>query len=234
MIQEGTDLISAYCTRLNSMRSAAILDKGKYSYVFRAYSSGEIMFQFVRPALEKIRKCQGESDFSFAPLVRILYLDEEKFEEEARQNIVQCKQEIVDAFAAFPFWPSAQEAKPMNSIVFWSENHLFMTLGAAFLYQQYLETKGMRENIEERSFESQLLLTYLRVHNQQSVAGIYEVNSHVYLPYTLCALLNLFDFSSCQEIKAESFALIGKIVRHMMLCTDPLYGVANLSGKSYI
>jgi hypothetical protein len=156
--------------------------------------------------------------------------------------------DILKTLASFPFWPTMENAGTMNSIVFWSENHLFMTLGSAYLYHQYLDhfledadkgdegsstavgrepSKQDKEYHYKRRIEA-LLLIYLRAHEHFS--GVYEVGSHVYLPYSLAGLLNLYDFAIDPEISKMAENIIHRLVFHLMLGTDPWKGIANLTG----
>lgn len=77
--------------------------------------------------------------------------------------------------------------------------------------------------------EDRLLRSFLKAH--VSFKGIYEVLSHVYLPYTLSALFNLIDFSEDEEISTLAAVLADIIVEQLMLCTIET-GVANLSASS--
>lgn len=48
--------------------------------------------------------------------------------------------------------------------------------------------------------------------------GVYEVLSHVYLPYTMAALFNLYDLSCDPEIRQLAKNLIDIIVHQILLC----------------
>jgi hypothetical protein len=64
---------------------------------------------------------------------------------------------------------------------------------------------------------------------------VYEVNSSVYLPYTLAALFNLYDFAVDTEIKSWALQIIDRIVYHVSLCTTK-NGVSNLvaAGRAFL
>lgn len=150
-------------------------------------------------------------------------------------DINTMKIRILDTLKQFPFWPSAENYRSMKDMVFWSENHLFMTLGSAYLYYQYQshfcgDSSGLtsQDKIQQCRIES-LLIIYLRAHEHFS--GIYEAGSHIYLPYSIAALLNLSDFAISPEISMMAENIVNRIVYYLMLGTDPWKGVANLTGK---
>jgi hypothetical protein len=146
--------------------------------------------------------------------------------------------EILAATKDFPFWPSTKYSHgELNDIVFWSENHLFMTLSSAYLYYQYLDLflniKLTPDESNQKDVISSMLLTYLQAHNNNDFSGYYEVNSQVYIPFSIAALLNLLDFSLDEEIAKLSEGVIDCMVKSVMACTDPVLGVANLSGMCW-
>lgn len=205
----------------------------KYSIIYNAYFKGKLLSDLLDPMLKKIRNCAGECDFAFSPLIRILYLNQDLYPIPDPSSLYTWQEQIVATMLKFPYWPDGISAK-MDDIVFWSENHLFMTLSASYLVHQYaIDRKYVAQGtvaLEDR-LESKLLRKYLQVHQHELFSGVYEVNSHVYLPYSLAALMNLYDFANDEEIKCLSKALIDKIVYHVMLSTDPRHGIANLTGK---
>ena len=140
----------------------------------------------------------------------------------------EIKRNISEILSKFAFWPDAEKTtKEFDSIVFWSENHLFMTLGSAHLFKVYANEEKISNRVGDR--EERLLMKYLDVHVK--FQGVYETLSHVYLPYTLCALLNLYDFSNNDQIVSHAKKLIDIIINQILLvCSDT--GVCNLTGSS--
>lgn len=134
---------------------------------------------------------------------------------------------IANKLSSFPFWVNGEATKgEFDKMVFWSENHAIMFLSSAHLFHSYAKKMGLSCRCSDR--EERLLRIYLRAH--LSFSGVYEVMSVVYLPYTMSALLNLFDFSTDEAVRSDAKALIDIIVHQLMLCcTDT--GVVNLSGK---
>jgi hypothetical protein len=83
----------------------------------------------------------------------------------------------------------------------------------------------------EENAECKYLLQYLDVHLHALFGkGVYEVLSHVYLPLTLSALLNLYDFAENETLKKKAEELVDRIVYLVMLCSDPLSGIATFTG----
>ena len=129
----------------------------------------------------------------------------------------------------------------MDKIVFWSENHFLMTLTSCYLFRQYKwqllqQQQASNNEIAEaydqlnNSLETKLLLKYLKVHCHEKFGGLYETNSFVYFPYTMSALLNLFDFSSDLAVRNLAKTVLDNGVYRIMLGTTPLNGVCNLTG----
>jgi hypothetical protein len=151
--------------------------------------------------------------------VSYLYLGKDILSESIREK-------IENALIVFPFWPHTDNTNVRNcgmrfkidcvhddEITFWSENHALMLLSSAHLFRQYIYT--YRPAILERKptptcliteLETVLLMQYLKVHASFE-GGVYEVMSHVYLPYTISALLNLIDFSEVSEIENQALGI---------------------------
>lgn len=87
--------------------------------------------------------------------------------------------------------------------------------------------EGLR--LEGEDLEEALLHSYLHAHIRFD--AIFEVNSHVYLPYSISALMNLYDFSSDQAIKSMARKVIDIIVKQVLLCTTDT-GVCCLSASA--
>eukprot|EP01039_Chlorochromonas_danica_P013213 gene13213-15257_t len=158
----------------------------QHAKVLNAWNFGDFDPDYVENKLAVIRKREGDSDFVMQPIIRLLYFDYENHNDVAEENIAKWKkahQDIVLAFEGFPFWPKAGEQN-MDKIVFWSENHLFMTLSAAYLYHQYCHKKHsdhVDDSWESNYIECRLLHKYLELHLHHDFNGVFEANSHVYL-----------------------------------------------------
>jgi hypothetical protein len=185
-------------------------------------------------------------------LVRFLYLAKEVGNEKCDVSVNDAKTRICEAMSSFPYWPSKDISNQiskektsedtnnnkgsMDKIVFWSENHILMTLSSFYLFRQWQRQNridGSSDAYLEGSIEVSLLVRYLRAHGSDSFgAGVYEANSVVYLPYSLSALLNLLDFSEQEEVRALAGAVIEKALRPLLLCTPSSSGVANLAASA--
>lgn len=230
-----------YEQNLRRFREKISSNKGKFNLILAALDHGEILPDPLNVALKKIKGKQGESDFQIISLVRLLFLGDD-----AVPAIVAAKADIMEALATFSFWPENAKSQPsFDKIVFWSENHLFMTLGSCYLYNQYklapkaqsspAETKKVILGELDKALTTKLLKIYLRAHCAADFNGLYEVNSSVYLPYTLSGLFNLYDFALDEEIKHLAHTIIDRVVFHVMLCTTSR-GVSNLcaGGRTFL
>ncbi|RYH10744.1 hypothetical protein EON65_39290 [archaeon] len=209
--------------------------KDKSNFATIVYNSGEVVDTFLDSSLEKVKTCAGESDFAIISLIRLLFLNKSKFSDATiQENIDVAQKRVCFTLSKFPFWPACDEkaSQNVNDIVFWSENHLFMTLGSAHLFYQYhLKITGQHPPNYD-AFVEEAFRKYLALHLHPKFGGVYEVNSHVYLPYTMAALLNLIDFAADESVRVQAEALIDLIVHRLMLTTDPLLGVATLSASA--
>ena len=169
--------------------------------------------------------------------------------------------DIVEALRIFPFWPSTDKGmnSNMDDLVFWSENHLFMTLGSAFLFYQYMRLicppnleesnfgtgegvdarhtrlRGVIDRTEDNDCKAfnryrELLIVYLKIHTTMN--GFFEVNSPVYIPYSIAALWNLYDFSYDEEVRNAAKCVVDRMISQVMFTTDPLTGIVNLSATA--
>jgi hypothetical protein len=222
-----------YEQRLVTFRTKISSLENKFNLVLHALDWGEILPEPMKKAMGKVVGMQGESDFHIITLVRLLYLGDESV-----PPIAAAKQEIISALAKFPFWPSDCKCQPsFDKLVFWSENHLFMTLGSCYLFHQYAldpaaitaapETRKAVMGTLDAMLETKLLKVYLRAHYAPEFNGVYEVNSTVYLPYTLSALFNLYDFAVDEEIRLMAHHIIDRVLFHVLLGTTS-NGTSNL------
>jgi hypothetical protein len=191
--------------------------------------------------LNRERREDDCPDFAITPLMRFLCTTDKTLPL-TLPDINLWTKKLFDRLFEFQFWPIYGERNErMKKITFWSENHLLMTLSNAYLLENYLQKFPTLHDRESSMMDqlraanvSKLLEVYLAVHTDSDFEGIYEVNSIVYLPYSIYALLNLIDFAEKNsEIKQMSEKLLDTIVRQLMLCTDPLHGIANLVGKDH-
>jgi len=113
--------------------------------------------------------------------------------------------------------------------MFLGTHHLFNIY--SLLYPHRMPSNYLSNN-PANVVEEALLRIDLNVHIE--FGGFYECNSHVYLPYTLSALLNLYDYSTDEDVKSQSSVLANMLVRQLLTTTSDK-GVANLavSGRSY-
>ena len=185
-----------------------------------------------------MKRGDGKCDFFIIQLIRLLYVLRTKpiITIELKTWISR----LINTLAVFPYWPhtdgtiptSSETIPPSDGIVFWSENHIFMLLSSAYLLRQYLyETNQAHLLLTVTDREEQLLLSYLSTHVQ--FGGVYEVLSHVYLPYTISSLLNLIDFAptGC-TIQKKAHDLLHRIVYQILLCTTSSNGICCLTASN--
>eukprot|EP00924_Labyrinthula_sp_SR-Ha-C_P005760 maker-scaffold_14-snap-gene-4.53-mRNA-1 protein AED:0.04 eAED:0.04 QI:118/0.83/0.71/1/0.83/0.71/7/0/589 len=143
------------------------------------YSSEEINFTTVFSDFLQHLDQDPLPDFFLIRIVRYLF------------TTPKFSTEIMSYVSKVPLWLSKGE----HIRTYWSENHTIMFTSTAFLLRQKFgknATIPADESLKER------LIWYL---NCKIKHGFYEYYSNVYMPYTLGALLNLFDFSQDQVIK---------------------------------
>lgn len=213
--------------------------RNKHTLVHQIVEIGEYDEGILKKYLQKVRNCESECDFVIIILIRILFLLSRKVStqiENGNTYFHDVTEMITSCLRDFPFWPpkycDLKSKHSLDDLVFWSENHLFMTLGSAYLFFQFQSEVGQCGNDWMEVIECQLLDRYLDIHCSAVFAGgAYEVNSHVYLPYSISALLNLYDFAKDERVREKAGLIIDRIVYQLMLGTDPLLGVATFTGK---
>jgi hypothetical protein len=214
-----------YKDRVSSLRSQLASEPpSKYNILVKATYAGEINSEHIDELLHNVEEKGHKLDFDLLPLLRFLYVTATNAE---FQNYhFRIDQVLCDC----PFWPSDASDNRFDSmrrIIFWSENHIFMFLSSAVLYRQRCRDLDLPCMVGEK--EENMLLTYLEVH--VAFGGVYEVLSHVYLPYTFSALLNLFDFSESEHIRSQADNLLNLILRQILLGTNS-DGVCTLTASS--
>lgn len=209
------------------------------------------MIEVLENYVSNILKMSGDSDFHMISLIRFLYLAND-----SGDGVIEiAKDRILAAMINFPYWPSDCHCnRQMDSIVFWSENHLLMTLSSCFLLRQYMSNSTRfqvpysdedlasgcegtlsgddNEIFLPDDFESRLLLVYLRVHLDKRFHGFYETHSIIYLPYTASSLLNLLDFSLCEPIRRASGQLLNLLGEQVARVALSSIGVCNIAGMA--
>lgn len=205
-------------------------DKSKSAFLLNIQFKKLLNVEIFRTYCREIESGNAKADFVLIELIRLLYLPVYSDE------ITSAKIEIIKILRGFAFWPQeGEEFEKIRHVIFWSENHIFMYLSSAHLFKQKAGDLKLPVLVSER--EEMLLLIYLRVHTNSSSRGgnIYEVLSSTYLPYTICALLNLIDFSKHEEIIDLSRKLMGRILFQILLCTN-IHGVSSLapSTRAYV
>ena len=231
---------------------------GKYTFISWALKTGVPDKATVDSHVDDVRKRNKDVDMHIISLVRLLYLMREREDTGNAMTSVDkataaatCE-DISNALSTFPFWPSKDQEKEDNDhLCFWSENHIVMSLGSAHLTRQYIRQKKSNQantenskstispisgtadtDSESAALEDALLLSYLQAHASSEI--MFEVLSHVYIPYTVSALLNLIDFSTSAPIVEAARGWISVAIRHVLLGTTDT-GVATLtaSGRAF-
>jgi hypothetical protein len=192
------------------------------------------------------RRCaskDGDADFCMTGLIRLMYLSERTSDLDSHRSShdrAECGRAVARAERALTefdaFWPHTGKSFP-DTIVFWSENHILMLLSSAYLFRQWqfkkVESTNPGTTLQfipintEQAMEIDLLKHYL---STRAAYGMFEVLSHVYLPHSMAALLNLFDFADDPEIKTLASQTIDRIVQQLLLCTTDT-GVVCLSAS---
>lgn len=151
---------------------------------------------------------EQDVDFNLIKLVRILYLSDGAYDDQ-----------ILPAIEGIPLWFTPGE----NLRVYWSENHMIMYLGTAYLLHQRYGW-DVYENTEDLLREwLQLKINY----------GFYEFFSSTYFPYTLSGLLNVLDFAEDEDIRIMADQVINKLLEHILLVTNDRGAYFPAAGRNY-
>lgn len=239
--------LDGYQERLKQLEAIANTQRDKSTLIFHAIR-GDIVDAPLNKYIEDVITRKNEPDMKMIALVRMLYLTDGRVE-----SVRLAKNRIIEAFSEFPFWPVDGNNSDMNSLCFWSENHLLMTLGSCYLFRQYMahinsytttnaendsssnnNDSGNHDHKQQPSYvtsvETKLLQLYLKAHCTEEFDGVYEVNAHVYLPYTISALLNLVEFANDSDMKEHAMRILNNAVKQVMMTTTTNNGVCNLAG----
>eukprot|EP01031_Cornospumella_fuschlensis_P040656 gene40656-49569_t len=206
-----------------------VLSKSKHIYTFctLAYYTGEVLQGFLDKCLLKIQRCDADCYLYLITLVRLLYVNDQRFEQEEVQfSLRTAKERICQALSKFPFYPAVDTPHKgdANKLIFWSEHVLFMTLSSAHLFFQYYKHTLHQPPPNHSVLIEEAFHKLLEVHAHRDFGGIYEVNSSLTLPCTLCALLNLVDFSAQDAVRQRSEGVLTTLLTHLSLCTNPTNG----------
>ena len=151
-------------------------------------------------------------DFKLTSLIRFLCIE--------RGDLRAAQSSVAAQLNSFAFWPGKGHAyASIRRNQFWSENHIFLYLSSAVLFKQIAHRFHVSAPLVTNR-EVSLLKAYLRAHCREEFNGIYEVLSPVYAPWTMCALLNLFDFSDDVEVRNCAEHLLNRIMRQFVLNSD--------------
>lgn len=231
------DYLNHYFRKMNELLEYLSLPENsgnKHSIVHQALRLDYVNKSMIDDYIKRIDNHEGECDFCMIGLLRFYYLTHDMdsyFHKNANNKIIKCLKN-------FPYWPTEQQlakksSANMDEIVFWSENHLLMTLGTCYLVNQVrVKENEITKSEMDEMIETQLLLKYLTIHCHERFPGMYEVNSHVYFPYSMSGLLNLYDFAEDPRVKEMSENIIDRALPHLLLTTDPITGIANLSASA--
>ena len=194
----------------------------KHNFVTRAHFLSEVNEEVFSNCCDAVRNHKNNADFVLIKLIRFLYITDE--------SLRTYQDYIMNTLSTFSFWPRRADSnhsdasmtnQPIGNVCYWSENHIFMYLSSAHLFGRKIGRRLL--------YEECLLLIYLTAHC--NFEGVYEVNSAVYLPYTMASMLNLFDFSPVLEIREKALFLMDKILSQLLLVCNR-DGICTLSASA--
>lgn len=133
------------------------------------------------------------------------------------------KATIFDTLKTIPFWLGPGE----KTRVYWTENQMIMWMSAAFILKQRYPDDA--ELVVGQTLR-QRLAHYL---NLKADYGYSEFFSSVYLPYTMCGLLNLIDFSQDDQIREYAEKALLKLIDHILLAANSEGSFFAAAGRNY-
>lgn len=226
--------------RMNQQRylNMAILSSSKHGFLPKA-SNGLIDVETLQSHSNIVQSHAHKSDFSVIQLIRFLFLDHVDTRPH-RDGVGRILQN-------FSFWTGKAKddsrRRAMEHTIFWSENHIFMYLSSAYLFHQYLSTGTSTSNQPNTNtcptlasscvnhHDCNQLLIYLESHTHPKFQGVYEVLSCTYLPWTICALLNLYDYARDENVRHHAKLILDNIVTTFCLVATK-DGICNLTASA--
>eukprot|EP00040_Diaphanoeca_grandis_P035674 m.224961 g.224961 ORF g.224961 m.224961 type:complete len:651 (-) comp33448_c0_seq1:453-2405(-) len=214
----------------------------RHRYLIWARSNKRVPQSVFEDDLQKVRENHETSDMQLIWLVRLVYLDNQ-------YDVV-----VQEAVENYRFWLSRCEVNH----VYWSENHMLMTLSSWHLLDQKWpshhygtatndyavstqainvgtnnanSTRGSVEVTVLRTRYRKLIVTFL---NLKRMHGFFECFSTVYADYTLQALLNLADFSNDAEIQALATMATRRLIQDCALMMTKRGGKCTVMTRGYI
>lgn len=135
-----------------------------------------------------------------------------------RERRSDVAQELLDRF---PMWYHGDIAK--TSQVFWSENHYIMHASSDLLLREM-----MNREIPDTLYKR--VEVFLRL---KSELGCAEFLSPVYLPFTISAFLNIYDFTRYQELRVLARRALDLLAKQILSVTLPSGALVSPSGRAY-
>lgn len=197
-----------YQQRIAEYRETALSNFNRQTIPIQAFLGEKVDQNTIDDIFGRI-STNGEFDFNLVQLVRIMYFDPGKYEDQ-----------FLPVIQSIPLWLGPNE----KTRVYWSENHITMWLSSAFLLNQKYGIVDDPELRKKLIHCLDLKINY----------GYYEFFSSVYFPYTLSGLLNLIDFSEDQEIKAKAILAAKRLLQEVLLLANDQGGFFPAAGRNYI
>lgn len=199
-----------------SLRRAEILaieNSKQLAPVVQAYNGDPVDTTIVDELLLDLDQ-DRDSAFRIIILVRVHELT----------NDEAVKATIFDVLKTIPFWLSPGE----ETRVYWTENQMSMWMSSALLLKQQYPDDA---NLDVGETLRQRLVHFLTLKLEY---GFSEFFSSVYLPYTLCGLLNLVDFCQDEEIQVLAEQVTLKLIDHILLGSNSEGAFFAASGRNFV
>jgi hypothetical protein len=211
----------------------ALHDHGKHGFLTKLKHGNTVDLKRLNELCSVVTRHGHKSDFNVIILIRFLYLQLQ----DSSPHLNPHREQVERALADFSFWTGDTEIDSrrmaMEKTIFWSENHTFMYLSSAYLFHQHLidSSSPLLATSCVNYSDRDRLLIYLESHCHPKFNGVYEVLSCTYLPWTICALLNLFDFAKEPKIRDLSRLLLDNIITTFCLVSTR-DGICNLTAST--
>ncbi len=198
---------SIYVQRQMAYIDTALLSSSGSKMILQAYEGLSIDPVALEELLVNLPN-KYDPDFQIVELVRVLFYSDGLYDDA-----------ILPVLDEIPFWLNVGD----TTRNYWTENHMIMWMSSEWLlHERY-----------DRPIDGTLyprLIHYLELKQEY---GFYEFFSSVYNPYTLCGMLNLYEFAEDPLVKNLAGEVAQQLLQDLLKPTTDLGVYFPAAGRSY-